>query len=509
MRNADLEDIGEITHFTSWQHLLKLNDIGSWQLDMQTKDFERYNIDETTGILFYRDDELIMDGPIMPNGIKETLAAGVETTSIVGGCDNAFLVSRVCYPVVTGPLFDTALGTWKFGVQRSAIGINSDIVTGCDAGMEYDIPLIVSDAEGFLVGSSVTWLNPAGVAVSDWNQLTGSGVNQAPVTMPSGPLLLAGVDFSTNTLTIAVPQESPEQLLAPAFAGGRIYQTSGGIVDDPAYIGYDTRTGPADLIAKELVYFNMGQGACSDHFSTRAWPHLVIAPPTAQGLVVTSNARGEYLLTQVQDICLSGGINFRVRQIDDELVFETFTGNDYTQDLNLELSLDAGNLDGYVYTYGPPIANMVWGCGPNTGPDKVMLPSGNTDSIKQYGRWESWISSTTAAAGATAAQINANMVQANNTELATTLINASLMVTIRETDQMRYPRDFDLGDKVRVVVGSRTVDEVITEVSYTYPSTSSAGSQGTALSFALSKTQTALATGQKKNTRLLQQMTMT
>src|ERR1035437_1656543 len=133
MRNADLEDIGEITHFTSWQHLLKLNDIGSWQLDMQTKDFERYNINEMTGIMFYRDDELIMDGPIMPNGIKETLAAGVETTSIVGGCDNAYLVSRVCYPVVTGPLFDTTLGVWKFGIQRSAVGINSDIMTDCKA----------------------------------------------------------------------------------------------------------------------------------------------------------------------------------------------------------------------------------------------------------------------------------------------------------------------------------------------------------------------------------------
>ena len=416
---------------------------------------------------------------------------------------------------MTGPLFDTTLGTWKFGVQRSAVGINSDIVTGCKAGMEYDIPIIVSDAEGFIVGSTVTWLsdvavqgNPAGTAISNWNQLKGSGVDQAPVTMPNAPLTLAGVDFSTNTLTIAVPQETPEQLLAPAIPSGRLYQTSGGIVDDPLYLGYDIRTGPADTIAKELVYFNMGTGACSDHFSTRAWPHLVIAPPSAQGSIVTSNARGEYLLTQVQDVCLSGGINFRVQQVDDELVFDTFPGNDYTQDLNLEFSLSAGNLDGYVYTYGPPIANMVWGCGPNTGPDKVMLPSGNTDSIKQYGRWESWISSTTAAAGATAAQINANMVQANNAELAKNLVNASLTVTIRETDQMRYPDDFDLGDKVRVVVGSRAVNEVITEISYNYPSTTSAGSSGTALSFALSKTQTALATGQKKNTRLLQQMSM-
>ena len=508
MRNADLEDVGEITHFTSWQHTLRLNDIGSWQLDMQTKDFERYNIDEMTGIMFYRDDELIMDGPIMPNGIKETLAAGVETTSIVGGCDNAYLASRVCYPVVTGPLFDTTLGTWKFGVLRSAVGINTDIVTGGPGGEEYDIPLIVSDAEGFIVGSTVTWLDTNGNAISNWDQLTGSGVDQAPVTMPSGPLVLSGVDFSTNTLTIAVPQESPEQLLAPAFPGGRIYQTSGGIVDDPLYVGYDTRNGPAELVAKELVYFNMGKGACADHFSTRAWPHLTVAPPSSQGSVVTANSRGESLLTQVQDVCLSGGINFRIKQVGYELIFDTFPGNDYTQNLNLEFSIASGNLEGYVYTYGPPTSNMVWGCGPNTGPDKIMLPGGNTDSITQYGRWESWISSTTAAAGTTAAQINANMVQANNAALAKTLVNASLTVAIRETDQIRYPRDFDLGDKVRIVVGSRTVDEVITEVSYNYPSAASAASQGTALSFALSKTQTALATGQKKNTRLLQQIAM-
>ena len=507
IRDAELEDVGEVTRFIQWQHTLVLDDISSWQLDMHTVDFESYEIDENSGILFYRDGELLIDGPVTTNGIQQSLVAGETKTTIIGGCDNAYLANRICYPVVTGPLFDTTTGNWRFGVQRSAVGIKSDITTGCAAGQEFEVALVVSDAEGFVVGNTVMWITPAGAAINNWDQLLGITPNLPNKAYPSVLLSLSGVDFSTNTLTIPVPQTYPQYLTHAAWTGGTIVQTSGGIVDDPNYVGYDTRSGPADKIAKELVYFNAGTGACADHFSTRAIPYLVVAAPTAQGSVVTSNARGENLLTQVQNVCLAGGVNFQTTQVEQQLVFDTFLGNDLSSNGNLIFSVESGNLKEYQYTYGPPTANMIWGCGPETGPDKLMLPSGNILSIQQYGRRESWISSATAQAGASAADIAANMVQTNNLALAQAIINGALTLTIQETDQVRYPRDFQLGDKVCVMVGNLPVNEIVTNISYSLPAGTGAAA-GSALTAALTMQQTRQMLAIKATNKLLQQMLM-
>jgi hypothetical protein len=152
---------------------------------------------------------------------------------------------------------------------------------------------------------------------------------------------------------------------------------------------------------------------------------------------------------------------------------------------------------------------MIWGCGPQTGPDKQMLPSGDINSIQQYGRWESWISAATAVAGDTPAQIAANMVQTNNLALSQSVINGQLTLTIQETDQVRYPRDFGLGDKVRVMVGTMPVDEIITTIMYSLPSGTSSAAQGSALMVALTKQETRAMQAQKATSKLLQQMQMT
>ena len=491
LRNADLQDIREIRRFTQWQHTLKLNEVASWQLDMHTSDFENYGIDPSMGIKLYRDDVLIFDGPIMPRGITQTMTSGVETTRIIGGCDNMYLMSRICYPVVTGAIFDAVAGTWKFGVLRSPVGISSTITKGCDAGMEFDVPLVVENAESFLGASQVAWIKTDGTKIDNWNQIIGTTPDEPDHAYDSAPLVLAGVDLSTNTLTIAVPQQYPALLTRDAFSDGMIYQlTSDILVDDPAYVGYDTRTGVADKVAKELVYFNAANGACSDDFSTRAWKHLSVAIPNSQGTLVTSNARGESLLTQVQNVCLAGGINFRTTQVGDQLVFDTFLGNNLTQNKNLVFSYKRGNLTDYAYSYGAPTANVVWGVGPETGVDKLMLPSGDIDSIGDYGRWESWISSSSAKAGTSAAEVAANMVQTNNAALAASLINCNLTMTIQETDQVRYLRDFNLGDKVRVMIGSEPVDEIITTITYSIPTAAKGSGAGSTLTAALSRQET-------------------
>ena len=496
--DADLIDAGEVRNLTAWKHTLNLNALSSWQLDMRSEDFDLTGITPKTTVMFLRNGEPLIDGPIVPNGIQHTCSAAAgETTTVLGTDDTRYLMGRDCYPVTTGALFDESTGFYKFGKLRSAIGIKSIITKGDATYEEYDIPLVVEDSSGFQAGNTVALYTTDGNRYANWYNVPGAKfADGSSAVFTSTLITLAGVDLSTNTLTLTVPQQAQgggQPLAPPIPAGWTVYQTSGGIVDDPSYAGYDVRTGPADVIAKELVYYNAGPGACTDIYSSRTWPHLVVAAPTGHGIEITANSRGEGLLTQVSNICLSGGINFQTTMQDpykQEIVFDTFSGSDLSNDGNLEFSIENGSLSDYKYTYGAPTANFVWIYGPGTGPDKQMLPLADVNSIKQYGRWEGWVGATSAAAGATSADINANMLQTGNQTLASSVQNAQLTMSINETELIKYPDDFQLGDKVRVRVGtgkrSTTVNEIITSLTYMYPAGATGSGSGSALSALLS-----------------------
>jgi hypothetical protein len=492
--SKDLVELGEFRNIIQWKHTLRLNDIGSWQIDLEYLDLLNLEIfDESCHVMFLREGVPIIDGPVAPGGIQLSLTSGAYAASVIGACDNIFLTGRICYPVVSGAIFDSVSKTWKFSVLRSAVGINSAITTGDPGQQEYDIPLVVTNAESFIEGNQVNFLTSSGERISNWNDANLTGYDpsngMARTRFGSSAITIAAVDLATNTVTIAVPQcpgagcapEGGQLLGPPILAGWRVIQTTGGIVEDPSYVGYDTRVGAADVIASELVYYNAGPGACGDAYGSRSVPYLMVGTPAAQGTQVTSNARGEELLTQVQNICLSGGVNFRTRMKDpykQEITFETFMGKDLSQDENIEFSLDAETLKEFKYAYGPPAANMVWCAGPNTGPDKIMLPSGAPDSISQYGRWEQWVSNATAQAGDTAAAIQASMVQANNLQLASSTPTMQLSLTLQESDLVRYGRDFDIADKVRVIIGDEVIPWFVSAIDYTLPSTGSEAGAG-------------------------------
>ena len=503
LRDSNLEDAGEVTRFMQWTSLLKLNDVSSWQLDVQTQNFRSYGIDETMGIMFKRDGELILDGPIMQ--IKQSVIAGQEKTSIIGGDDLALLKPKICYPVVSGPIWDTTIGigisggtsqypigipsaggAWRFAVMRSAVGVSAVTIKDSDFDISttdtsHPAVLYVATAIGFVDGNTCNVINTNGAI---------------------HPRTIVGVDLSGNTITVDDGDSTPWP------AGTMIYQTSGGIVDDPAFVGYDTRTGPAENVTKELVYFNAGAGACVDQFGTRAIPFLVVAPSTGRGEVVTANSRGESLLTQIQNVCISGGMNFSLTQQDQSLVFDVFYGDDLSVNEKLVFSVDGGNLKDYDYSYGPPVANFVMGAGPDTGTSKLMLPSGDQVSIDQYGRRETWVDSGTATAGDTADTIAANMVAANNLELAQSLLNSSLTLSIQENDQVRFPRDFKLGDRVGVIIGDMLTSSVISNIRYDIP-VGTGGAQGSAIQAALTKTMTKQMRLLDDQGKQLRQITMT
>jgi hypothetical protein len=342
--------------------------------------------------------------------------------------------------------------------------------------------MILNEASGFQPGATFT--------IADYGGVTG------------GTGKIAAIDYPTNTIINSTN-------FARAHKAGALVTQSNttAIIDDPNYLGYDTRSGPAESVMKELVYFNASTGACVDAWGSRAVPHLIIASSVGTGNNIVSNARGETLLTQIQNIAVVGQLFFNITQDGTDLVFDTFKGRDLTEDTELVFSVEAFNLKEYQYGFGLPTANMIIGVGPNAGVDKIMMPSGDPLSIAEYGRIEAWGNASQGGAGDTDTPdvISAAMSAANKVALLTSAYNQALALSLQETDQIRFPRDFNVGDKVRIMVGDAAVDQVVTTLNYSVPA-GGAGGMGSSIAAFSSYQQTQIQNRQKQQGELLRQL---
>src|SRR5450759_1594077 len=103
IRDSNMRDAGEITKLISWECTLNLNDLSVWQLNTQTRLFEKYGIDvglyaPNSGLMIKRDGELLLSGPV--TDIKPTLKGGERQTTVFGCDDMHWLGVRDCYPVI-------------------------------------------------------------------------------------------------------------------------------------------------------------------------------------------------------------------------------------------------------------------------------------------------------------------------------------------------------------------------------------------------------------------------
>lgn len=477
IRDEYLEDAGEITRFHNWKSTHLLNNVSQWQLEMSTTVFDSLDIDVfKNGIMFFRDGELLLSGPV--TDIQHLLSAGEKKTNLFGSDDSIHLKNRICYPLVTGPVYNTLDKKWYFNVKRVGEGLWSLLQTACVA---EDKTLTLINAYGFIAGAAITVIN--------------AGVVSTPA------VTITAVNWATNVITLS----GVIGLVLPV--GCSIVQHTTAVVDDPDYLGYDTRKGNAETVAKELVYFNAGDGAVADEFGPRAIQFLHIASDLGRGTEVTSNARGEQLLEQVKDVCLAGGLNFEVKQVKQDLLFDVFIGDDLSKDDRLVFSHDIGNLKDYDYKYSAPTANMILGLGTGTGSARSVLPSAVQNSITQYGRIEGWVASQSSKTSEDVKEAAVSLAQTNNTYLAQAAYNAELTVSLQETDNTRFPRDFNVGDIVSVYIGTKKFSIPITAVDYTIPA-GSGGVVGSAISAALMRKETNAMRQQKENTKSLRRLSM-
>ncbi|MBT2722320.1 siphovirus ReqiPepy6 Gp37-like family protein [Bacillus sp. ISL-46] len=208
---------------------------------------------------------------------------------------------------------------------------------------------------------------------------------------------------------------------------------------------YDVRTGKAETIMKQFVDVNAGPSAPIE--SRRVF---TLEADKGLGNTITGRARFHSLLELLTS--LSGGLGFRVIQVEDSLQFQVYQPSDKTRSAFFSPLL--GNLSSFEYSNDNPEANLVIVGGGGEGKDRIIRYKQDNTSIVKYGRSETFIDKRdTSDVTELDQSIDEEMI--NNAEQ-----NSFSFLPI-DTPQLAFIRDYGLGDKVSIVLTQP--NEIITK----------------------------------------------
>lgn len=215
---------------------------------------------------------------------------------------------------------------------------------------------------------------------------------------------------------------------------------------------YNIRSGAAETVMKHFVNVNAGPGALPERRK------LSLEVDRGIGLNVTGKARFNNLIEFLQSIALSGGdLGFRVLQANNTLEFQVYDPADKTKTAFFSPLL--GNLLEFEYTYENPETNYVIVGGGGEGVNRIIRQRGDSASIVEHGRYETFVDQRDTT------EVN-ELEQAMDEELAGKAQKASLSISPIDTEMLAFGRDYNLGDKVSVVLTQP--NEIVTIESFNY-----------------------------------------
>jgi len=215
---------------------------------------------------------------------------------------------------------------------------------------------------------------------------------------------------------------------------------------------YDSRTGYAGDLLIDYVDYNLGANAQA----TRRVSGLSVDTKLGIGSSFTQRARFEQMLELCQEIALKGGdIGF---YFDQDFVFTPYLPSDKTG--SVKFSKELGNLTRYKRRVAFPDANYIVAGGSGELTSRAFVVVNDSTSITNYGRLEYFYDYRNA--GDTT-----QLTEAANAKLLTFSENVSVEIWPIELQSMAFGTDYELGDKVTVVIPSQTIQDVVREISIT------------------------------------------
>jgi hypothetical protein len=219
---------------------------------------------------------------------------------------------------------------------------------------------------------------------------------------------------------------------------------------------YDVRTGAAETVIKSYVQDNISAVAGTD----RAIPNLEIEYDLGRGTDVTAQARFDVLQELLYPLAQTGGLGYEIAQDGSALEFQVYVPTD--RSASVRMDIDNNQLTRTEYAYvGPKGTRAIVG-GAGEAEDRIFYEGTSTESLAAESTWGRRIETFLDDRGT---KVQADLDQAAQEFLVDngkTIV--TLAVTPSDETNMRYGIDWNLGDKVTVVIGDQEAVSVVTEV---------------------------------------------
>jgi hypothetical protein len=221
-------------------------------------------------------------------------------------------------------------------------------------------------------------------------------------------------------------------------------------------VSHDRRTGEAETVMKGYVEDNMGPTAPA----VRQVPGLVVATDNELGPVVDTAARFTKIQELLYGVAESSGLGYLVQQVDDELIFEVYEPVDRSSTIRMDI--ENNQISSVNYGYSAPGKTRAVVAGQGEAVERLFLESTNAESLAAETLWSRRIEVFQDARQAESIDELTQAGEESLSEDGKTVV--SLEVAPSDDIQMRYGRDWFLGDVVTVVSGLIETTATVTEV---------------------------------------------
>lgn len=297
---------------------------------------------------------------------------------------------------------------------------------------------------------------PVGHPLAEELKKPGSGliVSTDDGVLISGPTTSVKTDQSTEDLvgTYTIQGVDDSILLSERLA----YPTPTTADVTAQTSAYDERTGNAETVMKAYVNANIGPAAPV----TRRVPNLTVEASSNLGPTIKGSARFETLQELLKGFADLSELGFTIEQNGDELEFQVYAPNDRSAFVRLDL--DNGRLKKSEYSYTAPKTTRVIVGGQGEAELRTFVERSSSESLEAEISWGRRIEIFK---DQRSTEDLAELQQAGDEVLVKdgkTIVSVSISPSDDQT--MLYGKDWNLGDKVSVVVGDTELQAVVTEV---------------------------------------------
>lgn len=197
----------------------------------------------------------------------------------------------------------------------------------------------------------------------------------------------------------------------------------------------------AETILRTLVNENCGPGA----LAARQIPNLVLDSVTSVGTSISVTTTFERLLDVCRRVAIDGGgLGFRTRQDAGQIKFGVYAPVDRTNTARFSLGL--GNLRSVNWKISAPTVTHALVAGGEEA-SRVFVEVSDAPAAASWWRVEEFVEKSDAAN-----DTNGDLTQAGKESLAAGASPVELATVTVDTEDLKAGRDFNLGDKVTIVL---------------------------------------------------------